>query len=89
MNKTFKTAFIICTSIAVLGALLALVSDDRYKLANAGLLLLLFAVLYFFLGLILLIPKQARKAGQAMLLCSVIILVIGFSICSTASYSFH
>ena len=89
MNSTFKKAFWICTGVAVLVALLALGADDRYHWANAGLALILFAALYFFLGLIFLIPKQVRKVGQAMLLCAVTILVIGFSICSNAPFSMH
>ena len=89
MNSTFKTAFLICLGLAVLISLLALVSNDQYRFANAGVVLIIGAIIYFFLGLILLIPKQARKIGQAMLLCSLLILVIGASVCSIAPFSFH
>ncbi len=89
MNSTVKTAFLVCIGLALLVGLFAFAADDTYRLANAGLVLIIAAVIYFFLGLILVIPKQARKVGQALLLCSVIILVIGFSICSAAPFNFH
>jgi hypothetical protein len=90
MSDTFKKAFLICTGLAAAIALFAFLSSDTYRAANAGIWLILFGVLYFFLGLILLIPVQTRKAGQAMLLSAITIFVIGVSVCSTApSGGFH
>jgi hypothetical protein len=86
MSKQFKIAFLVCVGIAFLIALITLIESSTYGWANAGVWMFLISVIYFFVGLICLIPAQIRPTGQAMLASSLILLIIGFSICSNTSF---
>ncbi len=70
---------------AILAALLGILLLAQFEVAGIGLAMLLLGVLNFFLAFIFLIARKT-KVAQTMFLCCGILLLIGFSVCSTVSY---
>jgi hypothetical protein len=83
LSKEKKITLSICFSIYAIIILFILGSEQGYNRASdIGTTGFLLGVTYFFLSLILMIPKQTRKVGIAVLLSSGIIFLIGLSVCS-------
>jgi len=91
MKQTFKKTILISILIYGFIALAILVSGGRDTAANIGLTGLVLGVLFFFLGLLLCIPKQSREIGKALLLSAGLIFLVGVSVCSffQSSINFH
>lgn len=83
MNKEKKITLIICFAIYALIILLIMINEQMHYIGEEiGLAGLLLGVAYFFISLILMISKQTRKVGAAVLLSAGIIILIGLGVCS-------
>ncbi|MBO9732921.1 MAG: hypothetical protein J7623_30030 [Chitinophaga sp.] len=78
MNKTFKEVLLF--SGVPLGILLMICLAGGEAIIGAGILMLLVAGAYFIIGLVMLIASNTHM-GKVLLLCSGIILLVGFSTC--------
>jgi len=84
MNKTTKNTLLYALGIPVVISLLSLASNGpRDFWAVTGLIFLGAALIFFFLGLLLVLIRDTRQTGQGLLLSGLIIFLVGFSICST------
>lgn len=78
----FKSTVVTCFVIYFIVIVSAFVMNDTEKMANVGLAILLLSLLFFLVGLILLIPKSIREVGKALLICAGVAFLIGLGICS-------
>ncbi len=69
--------------IAITLFLLLYAIDASRDVNSVGAICLLLTVMYFITGLLLVIPKTTRTAGQTLLICSGVLLLIGISVCSS------
>ncbi len=80
--NAFKKTVLICLSIyAIIGIGIFLFGDTQ-KITLIGLTGLVIAIGYFFIGLLVSIPKESREVGLGILLSSGIVLTIGISMCT-------
>ena len=76
---------IVCTILIVeLFALLFAWNSGRFDKATFGIATVLLMAVCFFVGLIMTSIQNTRDAGRGILIASGILLLIGFSVCSTA-----
>lgn len=74
---------IICFSVYALIILLIIANEPIRNVGTGiGLFGLVLGLVYFFISLILMIPKQTRTVAKAILLSAGIILLIGLGVCS-------
>lgn len=78
MNKTFKEVLLFSGVPLVILLLICLSGGEA--ILGAGVLMLLVAGAYFLVGLVMLITSNTHM-GKVLLLCSGIILLVGFSTC--------
>lgn len=84
MNKTTKNTLLLALGLPIAVSLLSLASNgpkDFWPIT--GLIFLGAAVIFFFLGLLLVLIRDTRQTGQGLLLSGLIIFLVGFSICSS------
>ncbi|HEU4469721.1 MAG TPA: hypothetical protein VFR58_01440 [Flavisolibacter sp.] len=74
--STFKKTFLI-TSIINLLLLIPAFFDEMHFLNW-----FIYILLELFVSILVIIPKESREAGRAMLLVASLSLLIGFSVCS-------
>lgn len=82
--KTTKIA-IICTILIVeLFSLLFAWNSRGFDKATFGIATVLLMLVFFVIGLIMVSIQNTRDVGRGILIASGILLLIGFSVCSTA-----
>ena len=90
MSKEKKITLIICFAIYALIILLISTNergrDIGTEIGMAGFFL---GIAYFLISLLLLMSKQTRKVGMAILLSSGIIFLIGLGVCSAYPIRFN
>jgi hypothetical protein len=93
MNKTILRTLLICIAIPVglffISFLLNPSANDA--LLVLGLILFLAGLVYIIPGIILALVKddRTRNVGKGMLLSVALLLLVGFSVCSTQPISFQ
>jgi hypothetical protein len=80
--KEYKTSITVCMILFIVAAFCQLLYTSTEKMANVGMWALILAVIYFFAGIILCIPKISRQFGQGMLVSAGLCFLIGLGICS-------
>jgi ABC-type transport system involved in multi-copper enzyme maturation permease subunit len=88
MNKVLRSALITIAIVEAIAFGQAVMNRDP-DMASAGLINILLSLVLFFVGLILVIIKSTRSLGAGMLIGSGLLFIIGFSVCSNTSTSFH
>lgn len=93
MNKTILRTLLICIGIPLgLFSISFLLNPSAHDLLTVlGLLLCLAGLIYIIPGLILALVKdeRTRNVGKGMLLSVALLLLVGFSVCSTQPISFQ
>lgn len=73
--------------------LLSLLMTGDESLALFGVVMLLQSAINFIVGLVFLFQPARMKLGQAMVICSILVPIVGFGLCvlriSNESFNFH
>ena len=92
MNKVILRTLLICIAIPTVLTLMAMTTGGfraNEILPSFGIAFFIAAILYIIPAIILTIIESSRKVGQGMLLATGVLLLVGFSFCSTQPISFH
>ena len=91
MHKTVLRSLLVSLLIPWLfvGVLATSGGSDNDFWASVGLAFIIATPVYLLVGIVLVIIEASRRVGQGVLLAALGLLVLGFSICSTQTFSVH
>jgi hypothetical protein len=89
MSKEFTRTAMIVGILTIVTPLLFGISALEDLLAGIAISALFYSVMSLPVGLILTLMRDSRPYGQALLLCSGILLLASFTLCSTGVANIH